>query len=311
MEYDPLENPEVLVGTKGELIKRNSLEKLTNLIYQNDQVLQIKSQDVTLSVANSGIRGKIFHESDVFYKLESNFDSWRFSPYPPLVTNQSRNWTLKEIILQLASWGEGKLHEHFHYLSLWLIRQHFHLPPDKANYIQQCLLDQRVIKLKPFAELANAELNLCFELFLRCPLAQRAESENHLWLALQYSELLCMKAPPVPSKTQSRNNTTDVIRLFRKALFDSQTFEEVKESIEPLKKRSDWQRYIKSFLLVDAIEWHWADDNSNLDEIVRSYLREWSRFNGCTGHKKDYGLLPLQKIKPRSRGRPPKGFKTK
>jgi hypothetical protein len=263
--------------------------------------------------------------------LNVNFDRWEFvlSPVFQLTKDSPSHWGMNEFIREMSFWGvtpdpedNDPINRHYAGLTLWLMFDE--LPAGRSkDLMREILYCTKLIELKPCRDLSLARRMFAKQLYPLSELAQRAESEDHLWFCLEYSDYLMALPNPdrgKESKEAIRTAKAEKIRYFRKAKKAAIAGSEYPQvlTIDQLQKDGkDWRQHIEDLLLSEAVKifWEYASDNitNDLKHHYTQYLSALAHHNAQTGHSNCFKSLSTVQSKPapRGKGRPPKGSHVK
>jgi len=250
--------------------------------------------------AKSPLTVHSFHKRDCAWVLNPQKpDKWRFLA-SPLISWSGENpisWGEKEIVEEMRYWPppEGSLDEesrrivrgHYSGLRFWL---EFYLMPNGADKDdrRKFLFTSDFVHVKPYSDLSRARREFAFQIYPWSEMAQRAGSENHLWLCLEYSSCLAKLHPEGnPGKAENRARNSNVFKAFKEAL-KTEDFSEIL-SIEDLQEEGeDWRLHLETLVLQDAIRLVSESDaeTSDLKHQINQYINALAHFNAVTGHRK-------------------------
>jgi hypothetical protein len=273
----------------------------------------------------------------IFHGFDSDEPSWVLSPddsYWHLVTNSPiakkstdnpKTWGMAEFVREIGRWppmwdkairdenyeaiGRG----HYATLALWFKHRWMVNSPGKME-LGRLLHFTELIDTMPYFDFSMARLDFAYKLYWRLPLAQRADSEEHLWFFMEYSHCLHRLYPSAASmkKPAVKKGLTDMISIWRKALKSAKRGDALNlmtlESLE--QEGEDWRMWINELLVNEAIRLiQEAEGGAEKDLLfhTRIFLDAWAHYNGMTRPKHHKILMPAEKPPKRPPGRPP-GF---
>lgn len=239
--------------------------------------------------------------------LDSSPDQWRFASehglelpddfgrldfiramccWPP----SEQSLTIRKNREKLTSDVKG----HYLGLTLWLLIRE--LSESEAKKRLRALLHHPLlVHLKPYADISFARREFAYQIYSRSEVAQRAQSEDHLWFCLEYSSCL-QKINNSLGKVECRVKNTNAIKLLKQALNDHEHKFDFSKNLttESLQTAGeDWRLSISDLLVQDAIRLCWEDDGDteDLKHHVDQYLNALRHYNVITGNCKPHAVL--------------------
>lgn len=144
---------------------------------------------------------------------------------------------------------------HFSGIALWL--RSFELPGIKQrDEFRNFLHTTEFVKFKPWVDFSLARRRFCQAIYPYSELAQRAASEDFLWICLEYSEALQKLGPGNATKESSYRETASACSFWRDRLREAIAGElpEDLPTIESfIAEGGDWQLHLETLLICDVL----------------------------------------------------------
>lgn len=261
----------------------------------------------------------ILSPDDSYWHLVTN------SPIAKKSTDNPKTWSMVEFLREIGRWPpmwdkairdghyEAIVRGHYTTLALWLRHRWMVNSPQKMG-LGPILHFTELIDTKPYFDFSMARLDFAYDLYWRSPLAQRADSEQHLWFFMEYSHCLHRLYPSAGSMKKSavKKNLTAAIATWRKALNAARRGDAIElMTLESLKQKGeDWRLWINELLVNEAIRLiqeaeGGAEAEKDLLFHTRRFLDAWAHYNHMTRSKHYKILMPVEKPPKRRPGRPP------
>lgn len=266
-----------------------------------------------------------------YWELDED-ELWQFKQVPAIARTEDlpRHWKYREVCREIYHFppittgvdftGDPTIEaflRHYQALSNWLVFRLAESGSDRDELRKRLYTD--FIDLKPHADLSFARREFAYQLFPRSPLAQKAESEEHLWFCMEYSSCLAKLTQKLVTKSDSRTATSLATQTMRRAINAAAAGDQVNLlTIDYLKASGeDWRLYVDDLLISEAIRLISEEDGDKRDFVyhTRRFVGAIEHFNNITGHSNRHittkslvAQTPTQATPARrGRGRPPKG----
>ncbi len=196
---------------------------------------------------------------------------------------------------------------HFKLMATWL---HYRLL-GKLHYHDSLHSHPDSLSVKPYADLSVATLDFCYHVYSRMR-PEGVDSFEQLWGICEYSKSLAAfratgyygdVAPQ--SKSQLRKNFKHALEAYSQ-LEQNHSPEQLVTGFDPIEHLTEDLLYQASNFANDP------PGDKDLKHHIRMFQRAWRHFSNLTLKPKGFDPVQIKPAKPkRSRGRPPKGSRSR
>ena len=217
---------------------------------------------------------------------------WHFEPDTNVATPNPDTWGRLDFIRALSSWPIENLDDpmltsiisgQYKGIALWLLLYELKASKEKEKLRSLLWTTKSLNCLLPDVEFCSAKREFARQVFPKVTLAQRADDEEYLWLAFEYSGCLQKNQSDWQSKTPWRKHSTQLIKAYRQAL-NKNVFDELL-TIEQLQSEAlDWRCHVLNLVMQDAIGHVFEYQDDELKRHCNLFVNAWERYNSVVGH---------------------------